>query len=50
MPWIKTKWATKCAECRVELEEGDKAFFDPATKKCYCDVCGPDYELDEKKD
>jgi hypothetical protein len=32
----------ECAECEIEILEGDKMIWDPKEHKAYCESCGED--------
>lgn len=61
--WIDAKYSGKCAECREEIDEGDRVLWEPAgvlvdpntgresrvSSKVYCKDCGEDMgEVDSK--
>ena len=45
MPWIASKYYTKCAECGDRVIEGERVFWDPDTQKVYCEAngCGEEF-------
>lgn len=38
--WMSAKRDGECAECEIELAEGDRIVYDSEAFKAYCSICG----------
>lgn len=46
MPWMNSKYHSRCTECHEVIDEGDRMLYDFKERKAYCADCGKEVEDD----
>ncbi len=47
MHWIESRYTVKCAECGEAIFAGEKCYWDPESRKAYCEGNGCGKEMEE---
>ena len=48
MPWIESRYTARCAECKEAIFAGEKCWWEPDSRKVYCEGngCGEEMALE----